>query len=74
MTFKGYQATYHFVSLLLRYDTAVLKNLNDSATRSMTDFDFRPVFWSSSNSIPDYHENKRIYILRQEKGQISLLN
>ena len=74
MTFKGYQATYHFVSLLLRYDTAVLKNLNDSATRSMTDFDFRPVFWSRSNSVPDYHENKRIYILRQEKGQISLLN
>lgn len=74
MTFKGYQATYHFVSLLLRYDTAVLKNLNDSATRSMTDFYFKPVFWSRSSSIPDYYENQRIYILRREKGQVSLLN
>ncbi len=74
MTFKGYQATYHFVSLLLRYDTAVLKNLNDSAIRSMTDFDFRPVFWSRTSSVPDYHENKRIYIIRREKGQLSLRN
>jgi hypothetical protein len=74
MTFKGYQATYHFVSLLVRYDTALLNNLNEPSLKAQTDYDFRPVRWSKSGALPDYYENKRIYILKRQNGQVSLLN
>ena len=74
LTFKGFQTTFHFVSLLLKYDTALMNNLNDSSLKSFTDFDFRAVRWSKSGSMPDYYENKRVYILRRFNGQVSLLN
>lgn len=74
MTFKGYQTTYHFVTLLLKYDTALVSNLNEPSLRPITDFDFRPVRWSKSGAVPDYYENKRIYILKRQNGQVTLLN
>lgn len=74
MAFKGFEITYYFVHLLLKYDTALISNLNDKSLKLITDYDFKPIRWSKSGEIPDYYENKRIYILRRLNGQVSLLN
>jgi ABC-type branched-subunit amino acid transport system substrate-binding protein len=74
MAFKGFEITYYFVHLLLKYDTAILSNLNDKSLKLITDYDFKPIRWSKSSDVPDYFENKRIYILRRLNGQVSLLN
>lgn len=74
MAFKGFEITYYFVHLLLKYDTALISNLNDKSLKLITDYDFKPIRWSKSGEIPDYFENKRIYILRRLNGQVSLLN
>ena len=74
MAFKGFEITYYFVHLLLKYDTALINNLNDKSLKLITDYDFKPIRWSKSGDIPDYYENKRIYIIRRQNGQVSLLN
>jgi ABC-type branched-subunit amino acid transport system substrate-binding protein len=74
MAFKGFEITYYFVHLLLKYDTALISNLNDKSLKLITDYDFKPIRWSKSGEMPDYFENKRIYILRRLNGQVSLLN
>ena len=74
MAFKGFEITYYFVHLLLKYDTALISNLNDKSLKLITDYDFKPIRWSKSGDVPDYFENKRIYILRRLNGQVSLLN
>jgi ABC-type branched-subunit amino acid transport system substrate-binding protein len=74
MAFKGFEITYYFVHLLLKYDTALISNLNDKSLKLITDYDFKPIRWSKSGEVPDYFENKRIYILRRLNGVESLLN
>lgn len=74
MAFKGFEITYYFVHLLLKYDTAILSNLNDKSLKLITDYDFKPIRWTKTSDVPDYFENKRIYILRRLNGQVSLLN
>ena len=74
MTFKGYQATYHFVSLLLKHGKDLAANIADSSMKGQTDLDFRPVRWSRSGEGPDYFENKRVYILKRHNSLVSQLN
>jgi hypothetical protein len=73
MAFKGFEITYYFVHLLMKYDTAMLDHLNDPAYRLITNYDFRPIRWNKDSTEPDYFENKRIYILRRLQNQVSQL-
>ena len=73
MAFKGFEITYYFVHLLMKYDTAMLGNLNDPAYRLITNYDFRPIRWNKDSTEPDYFENKRIYILRRLQNQVTQL-
>jgi hypothetical protein len=73
MAFKGFEITYYFVHLLMKYDTAMLSHLNDPAFKLITDYDFRPIRWNKASADPDYFENKRIYILRRLHNQVTQL-
>ena len=74
MTFKGFQATYHFVNLMLKHGRSLPANLGDSALKGQTDLDFRPVRVSRTSEGTDYFENKRVYILKRENRTVSQLN
>jgi hypothetical protein len=74
MMFKGYQSTYHFVSLLFKHGTNLAGNLGDSSLKSQTDLDFRPVRVGKSSEGTDYFENKRVYILKRENSTVTQLN
>ena len=73
LAYKGYELSWHFINLLLKYDTNVMQNLNDKSFRSFTEYDFKPILNSTSGK-PDYFENKRIYILKRSSGLISRMN
>lgn len=73
LAYRGYELTWHFIGLLLKYDNKLMQNLNDRSFRSFTEFDFKPILNSTSGK-PDYFENKRIYILRRSSGLILRMN
>lgn len=75
LVYRGFQTTYHFVGLLMKYGKKGMRaQINDRSVKSLSDFDFQPVRWSRTGEIPDYHENKRIYIVKRQFGRTQLLN
>ncbi|MCE2834626.1 MAG: ABC transporter substrate-binding protein [Chitinophagaceae bacterium] len=75
LVFRGFQTTYHFVGLLMKFgEKGLREQMNDRSAKGVSDFDFQPVRWSRSSETPDYQENKRIYLIRRQFGQTQLLN
>jgi hypothetical protein len=75
LAYRGYKTTYHFVGLLMRYGKKGMRSqVNERSVKNVSDFDFQPVRWSRSGEVPDYYENKRIYIIKRQFGQTRLLN
>jgi hypothetical protein len=75
LVYRGFQTTYHFVGLLMKYGKEGIRGqINDRSVKNVSDFDFQPVRWSRTGELPDYHENKRIYIVKRQYGRTQLLN
>lgn len=75
LVYRGFQTTYHFVGLLMKYGKNGMRGqINDRSVKNVSDFDFQPVRWSRTGELPDYHENKRIYIVKRQFGRSQLLN
>lgn len=64
MAFKGFELTYYFVRLLAQDGVYFNKDLNKPANRVFTSFNFQPVYLKGEE-IPDYFENKNIYIIQK---------
>jgi hypothetical protein len=73
MAFRGYESTYQFTNLLLRYQDNLLSHLEDLQYQTYTPFEIKPVFLHTPSSIPDYFENKHVYILRIQNGAVARL-
>jgi hypothetical protein len=75
MVYRGYELVWTFANLLKKYGkTEMLKNLSDKSFKLMSDFDFKPINFSKFNTVPDYYENKKVYLLRRENGTINKIN
>lgn len=74
MAFKGFELTYYFSQLLNKYGVYFNKNINDPGSHIFTSFDFRPVYLQPDARIPDYFENKNLYILRSFNGLRTRVN
>lgn len=73
--FVGFETTYLFSHLLLQKGKEhFINNLNDSSHNVLSNFDFKPIYKSKNSTIPDYYENKRVFILKQWNGELSKLN
>jgi ABC-type branched-subunit amino acid transport system substrate-binding protein len=68
--FKGFESMYHFSKLLIKHKEAFLNNLSNKSFKVFNDFDIQPIRFKRDNPIPDYLENKKIYILKKQDGQI----
>jgi hypothetical protein len=71
MAYKGFEMTYYFTNVLLRYPTDFMSHINDTAFNVFHDFNFRPVFIDKNNKVPDYFENKHLFIMQILNGDIS---
>ena len=67
MVFRGYEVTFRFARMLLRYGSDISSNLANKSTKVFTDFDVQPVL-SKQNMTLDYFENKKLYFLKWQDG------
>jgi len=75
MAYRGYELIWNFTNLLKKYGRkSLLSNLSDKSFKIMSDFDFKPVNWSKTNTFPDYYENKKVIILKRQGGTVSKIN
>lgn len=65
---KGYELTYYFANILSKYGEIRVDTPESKPFKVLNDFDFRPVKWSATSTVPDYYENKRIYFIRRLNG------
>jgi hypothetical protein len=70
MAYKGFATTYYFTNLLLTYPTGFISHINDTAFSVFYDFNFRAVYVDKKNKLPDYYENKHLFIMEILNGDI----
>jgi hypothetical protein len=73
VAYKGFELTWHFINLLLKYNDELMQHLNERSFRSFTEYDFKPVL-NTNTGRPNYFENKRIYILKRSNNLVSRMN
>ena len=71
MACKGFETTYYFTKLLLKYPNDLIAHLNDNSLKVFNDFNFRPVYLKKGKTTPDYLENKHLYVIRMVNGMVS---
>ena len=71
MSFKGFEAVYMFTKLLTKNTDSFMNNINDKNVKIFCDYNFRPVRLSSDVAIPDYFENKHLYLIKILNGSIT---
>jgi hypothetical protein len=70
MAIKGFEVTYYFASLLLKYNKGLVQNVNDTTFAAFHNFNFRPVYHIKNSAVPDYYENKHLFIMQILNGEI----
>ena len=70
MASKGFEATYYFTSILINHFENFMDHINDSMYAPLHNFNFRPVYHNTSDMIPDYYENKHLFIMQILNGEI----
>ncbi len=70
MAFKGFEISYYFTNILLTYGKDFMQHLNENGLAVFHDFNFRPVYNNKISKIPDYYENKHLFIMEILNGEI----
>ncbi len=68
--FKGFEAMYHFSKLLIKHGDAFINNLSDKSFKVFNEFNIQPIRFNRETVLPDYLENKKIFILKKIDGQV----
>ncbi len=71
MAFKGYEAVYLFTKLLSKYPDNLMSHINEIPVRVFCDYNFRPVRLTNEIAVPDYFENKHLYLIKLLNGNTS---
>jgi hypothetical protein len=73
MVFRGYEVTWKFARLLLKYGKDLSSSLGNKQDKVFTDFDIQPVL-NKKTMVLDYFENKKLYFLKWHDGIIKTVN
>jgi hypothetical protein len=71
MAYKGFEAVYLFTKLLAKNPTDFISHLSDKTTKVFCDYNFKPVKQNDKAAVPDYFENKHLYLIKILNGSIS---
>jgi hypothetical protein len=71
LVFRGYETTYHFAKLLQEYGSNLSSSIGEKKYEVFDAFDIEPVFLNKQNMVPDYFENKKLYLIKKADGNIS---
>jgi len=68
MTYKGYETVFLFSKLLSRHPNDFMNHLNEQPYKIFSEYRFKPVFSSKNAEVPDYFENKNLYLIKILNG------
>ena len=71
MAFKGFETVYMFTKLLAKNTDSFMNNINDKNMKIFCDYNFKPVRLGGDVAIPDYFENKHLYLIKIVNGSIT---
>ncbi len=71
MAFKGFESVYLFTKLLIKNPDNFMSNINDKNAKVFCEYNFRAVKQHDDIAIPDYFENKHLYLIKILNGSIS---
>lgn len=69
MAYKGFESTYYFTNILLKYNKQFMDHLNEPSLAGFHEYNFRPVNHNPQNTGVDYFENKRLFIMQILNGE-----
>ncbi len=70
MVFKGFEITYHFTKLLLKHKSNLINNLSDKDFTLFNQFNLEPVRLKSTSLTPDFLENRKLYFIKKQAGNV----
>ncbi len=73
MAYKGFETAYYFTQVLLNNPQDFIGHVNDEKYATFHKFNFRPVFSNNTDTIPNYYENKHLFVMKILDGEISSL-
>lgn len=68
MTYKGYETVFLFSKLLSRHPNDFMNHLNEQPYKIFSEYRFKPVFGNKDAEVPDYFENKNLYLIKILNG------
>ena len=68
MTYKGYETVFLFSKLLSRNPNDFMNHLNEQPYKIFSEYKFKPVFSAKNSEVPDYFENKNLYLIKILNG------
>ncbi|MBC7935398.1 MAG: ABC transporter substrate-binding protein [Rhizobacter sp.] len=71
MTYKGYETVFLFSKLLSRNPDDFMNHLNEQPYKIFSEYKFKPVFTTKNTEVPDYFENKNLYLIKILNGTFS---
>jgi Periplasmic binding protein len=71
MAFKGFEAVYLFTKKLTKNPSNFMVHIADKGPKVFCDYNFKPVKQNDKALVPDYFENKHLYLIRILNGGIS---
>ena len=71
MAYKGFESVYLFTKLLARNPTDFMNHISDKTEKVFCDYNFKPVKLNDKVAVPDYFENKHLYLIKILNGSIS---
>lgn len=71
MAFKGFESVYLFTKLLAKGPDNFMSHINDKDLKVFCEYNFRAVNQNEAMVIPDYFENKHLYLIKILNGVVS---
>ena len=71
MAFKGFETVYLFTKLLAKNPGNFMSHINDKTLNVFCEYNFKPVRLNNEIAVPDYFENKHLYLIKILNGNIS---
>lgn len=71
MAYKGFESVYLFTKLLTKNPSNFMAHISDKDQKVFCEYNFKPVKLNDKASVPDYFENKHLYLIKILNGSIS---
>lgn len=70
MVFKGFETVYHFTKLLIKHRSNLINNLTDKSFTLFNPFALEPIRLKSTSIKPDFLENRKLYFIKKQGGNV----